>query len=172
MNRSNFKYYEEQANKWKENNFNLNVSRDEYHLAHLLCEASMLSKYGMNGAAFRHWVSGLFKDGIFLYVDNYDIGIKCTEDPNATLNLQCQNSCAHGDPWPKPSNGEWINYNKMSDNIKEYVDNIIKELCEHAYELVILESNKINDMIQEEIKQDELKNNEIQKAWEDKINNN
>ena len=167
MDKSNYDWYWKQAEKWKEINFSLKVKRDEYWLAHLICEAEKLSEYGIGGAAFRHWVSGLFKNGVYLYVDNYDIGIKCTSDSKTTLIPQCQESCAYGDPWPKPINGEWINYELLSSDIQIYVMNIVQELCEEVYNVVIDKANKIEQQVNKERELNRIKQQEINNKWQE-----
>jgi hypothetical protein len=109
----------------------------------------------------------LFKDGVYLYVDNYDIGIKCTSDPKTTLIPQCQESCAYGDPWPKPINGEWINYELLSSDIQIYVMNIVQELCEEVYNVVIDKANKIEQQVNKEIELNRVKQQEINNKWQE-----
>lgn len=166
MDKHNYKWYRENANKWKENEFSLNVKRDDYSLAHLICEGARISgKYGISGDAFRHWVTGLFKDGVYLYVDNYNVGIKCTENPDTKLISQCQDSCAYGNPWPKPIDGDWIDYKSLPEQAQLYINNIVRELSEHIYERIITVANKIEEQVNEEARQLQIKQQEINDKW-------
>jgi len=165
MEKHNYKFYRDNAEKWKQVDFSLQPKED-LSLAHLICEGKKLSKLGIGGASFRHWVSGLFKDGVYLYAEDYKIGVRCTEEPKAKLHYQCNDPCAYGDPWPKPNNGDWANENIFSDGIKIYIDNIVKELCQEIYDVIIARAKTIEAQIVTEKVLMIKKNENIKNAWE------
>lgn len=105
MNTHNFRYYVESALRVRSKQFDVatllhgNSERDVW-FSHFLCEASRASSLGLSGNAFRHWVAGLFRSGVYVYSDNYRIGVSFASDPNALPRSGCQESCAHGNPWP------------------------------------------------------------------------
>jgi hypothetical protein len=165
MEKHNYKFYRDNVEKWKQIDFDL-CPKEDLSVAHLICEGKKLSKLGIGGEAFRHWVSGLFKDGVYLYVDNYKIGIRCTEDPKAKLHCQCNNPCSYGDPWPQPSSGDWADEGIFTGRLKAYIDTIVKELCQEIYDVITARAQEIEAELEKEFKIAIEKNKNIKNAWE------
>ncbi len=114
MKTHDFRYYVESALKVRSKDFDIakllhgNSDRDVW-FSHFLCEAERLSPMGLGGMAFRHWVAGLYRKGVYVYTDNYRIGISFASNPNAKPLRGCQESCAYDDPWPRlRDDGKWL----------------------------------------------------------------
>jgi len=165
MEKHNYKFYRDNVEKWKQIDFDL-YPKEDLSVAHLICAGERLSKLGIGGNAFRHWVSGLFKNGVYLYADNYKVGIRCTEDPKTKLHCQCTDSCTYGDPWPEPDNGSWADEEIFSSSIKIYIDNIVKELCQEIYDVIIARAREIEVEIEKDFKIATEKAKNIKNAWE------
>lgn len=164
MDKSNFKWYREQAEKWKQADFNLRP-KEEICIAHLLCEAKGISVLGIGGDAHSHWVAGLFKNGVYLYAENYTVKTRYTEDPTTSLIPQCQDAAAYGNPFPKPENGNWVDRDIFPDDVKNYIRGVIRELCQEVYDVIIARAEKIEAQMKQENEIDDEKVKRINNAW-------
>jgi len=110
MNARNYRWYAALANKVVADGFRIedHVGSRENGMPHLLCIMAGRNARGIEGAAFRHWVAGLFGHGVFVYADNYKVGIVFASVPDATVTRGCQDSCCNANPWPRLSHGGWV----------------------------------------------------------------
>ncbi len=130
MNSSDYKFFVGVAHKVEDDDFRIEDNLGEprlYGLAHLLSEMARSSKYGLEGAAFRHWVAGVYRDGVYVHADNYRIGVSFASYPDAKPILGCRHSCAHGNPWPQIPDGRWIAIRLIGTNrIDTQIDQAVR----------------------------------------------
>lgn len=172
MDRHNYLGYETLAKKLLNDKFRSEAvdriasgrSPDNF-FANFLCEAKRMSGYGIGGDAFRDWYAGLFKDGVYLFVHNYDPGIMFTENPNTQLTRGCQDSRCNGDAQPKPKEGEWIHITNSPH------PDITKKVLKVAEDLLLISANLIINKCKEFKKEnDEIE--QAKKEHKDSIVNN
>lgn len=111
-----------------------NFGEKRYGFAHLICECERCCPFGLGGQAFRHWVAGVFRDGVYVYADNYKVGVSFASVPEATVSSGCQASCARGDPWPRLSEGKWMHVSAtgIPDDVRGKVLRIANKLVRDA----------------------------------------
>ena len=136
MDSSNYKWYSKLALAVRADDFRIedNLGERMHGLAHLVSEMGRYSSHGLGGAAFRHWVSGVFRDGVYVFADNYRVGLSFASDPAATAVRGCQESRVNGNPWPQLSEGCWINLARedVPDSVRQTVLRIANELIREA----------------------------------------
>lgn len=152
---------------WKNNNFDNKISAYKFN--------AMVKNHPdyIGGSAFRNWVTGVFRDGVYVYCENHQIRTLITEDPDTTLITQCQNPKAHGSHFPIPKNGGVIGdktrrFKDFSKEIRDYIESKRVELCEELYEIGLDLIKKEEDILLS--KQDELikKHKEVVSNWKEK----
>lgn len=92
------------------------------------------------GSAFRNHPRGIFRERM-LFANHWNVNnycsVKVATDPDAQLVLGCQESAAHGGPWPKMSsgdlvtvysNGKWVADGPWCEKIVRILDDVEREL--------------------------------------------
>jgi hypothetical protein len=99
-------YYRKMAQAVKDGPCDIDAVLGTDSVAHLLCEAERASPLGRGGDAFRCWYAGLFRNGVYLYAHNYEVGIAFCTDPTSNIHNGIMDSRCYGDAWPHPDRGE------------------------------------------------------------------
>lgn len=145
MDASNYGYCLDSALKCRAKGFNLAELLREHHdattwFSHLLCEANELSPLGLGGQAYRCWVSGLYRDGVYVHSDTYRLGVCFASDPTARVTRGCQDSCCNGDPWPRLSDGaRWlsVNFRDVPEEMRQRILAIAAEIVREGANAVL-----------------------------------
>jgi hypothetical protein len=167
MDTSNAKWYIELAQSVLADDFRIedNLGEKMRGLSTLLCEMERTSPHGIGGQSFRHWVAGVFRDGVYVYADNHRVGVRFTTDPKAMLRRGCQESRDHGDPWPHPCTGEWGHLSCMPETVVSKVYRIANEILRDATEAVIAKATRLLDENDAAWKKEREKQEAIAAAW-------
>jgi len=173
MKTHDFGYYVESALRVRSKDFDIanllhgNSDRDVW-FSHFLLEADRLSPMGLGGQAFRHWVAGLYRNGVYVYTDNYRIGLSIASDPNARPLRGCQESRAHGNPWPGfRDGGGWLSVlsKDVPAELKERVVVAANEMVHVAAGAVILRGWQLKCELEAERAARVQEKNRILAAW-------
>jgi hypothetical protein len=158
MNISTFNFYKKEIENYKKNQYTL---EDSTKIAHILCTASRLSKYGFSGSAHGNWISGIMMGGVWYCAKNYDVRILYASNPNAKWIAGCQNSCAHGDIMPKFNDKDCklLNYYEAPTIIQDKIDEIMLNINKHIVE--VIEKQVI--VFENQIKNNNKKKNDFEK---------
>ncbi len=81
----------------------------------------------VGGSSFRHWCSLYYHKGVFIGYDNHKWVVCVSSDPEAKWFRGCQNSAAHGDPYPHSKTARILRWNECPEEVKESVLPIIKD---------------------------------------------
>lgn len=170
MDSGNFKWYAELARNVQGSDFRIqdNLGERMPGLAHLLCAMSRYSSHGLSGAAFRHWVAGVFRDGVYVFADNYRVDVAFASDPTATVSPGCDDSCVHGDPKPRLSNGRWIGLTRedVPDAIHQKVSRIANRLIREAALDVLRRADELEAELAAASKRRTARHEAMVAAWE------
>ena len=161
----NLDFYREACQKFQESGYG---NLKSPHLSNLICEASRHSPLGIGGDAFRSWVAGVYKDGVFLWVHNHKVGISFVTDSTATLTRGCQSGRAHGNPWPTPSIGKMEPFRQAPEKVKTIILAIAKDLGRHVVGVVLDGCEAVEKERAKRKKEAEAEDQAIIDNWEEK----
>jgi len=113
-------------------------------VSHFLCATEKLCSEGLGGKGWYHWFGGVFRDGVYVYSENHNVGIMFASVPDAQAFPGFQDSREIGNPMPTLSEGRWIDLAErdIPDEVRNNVLVIANALIRDAARKV-LEHRKI-----------------------------
>ncbi len=156
-----YDFYKKTIKKLKCNNF----KGDKDGLAHIICEANRISPHGIGGSTFRSWVAGILYKGVYLCAHNFDIEIYISTNPEAEYAKGDQNSCAHGNPWPRSANAELIPYDHAPEIAQKKADQILPEIYAIITDVIEKECARVEREAKEWERERKEKDKAIEDAW-------
>ncbi len=139
-----------------------------YWLSHFLCDANRESPLGLGGQAFRRWFAGLYRNGVYIHTDSYQLGVWFASDPAARAFSGCQDSCAHGDPRPHLSDGaQWmlLTSDAVTDQMRERILAVATDSLRQAANDILRRAWVLKGEDEERAKQREDRRQVMLAAW-------
>lgn len=170
-------YYREIAEKVKSGEISiiscLNGERKHKHIwGHFFSAARNLHPNGIHGSAFRDWVSGLYRGGILIYARNYELELRLASNPTAQIALGCQESCAHGNPFPRLKEGCWYKWNEMLSGDKltddvcgDFIVEEIEKMVDEAADAILAEIKRQESARDKQLAKNESIKQTARDAW-------
>lgn len=138
-------------------------------LGHFMADANRASPHGLGGDAHSHWVAGVFRDGVYVYADNYAVTISFTSTPDAQVTPGCQDSRVHASPRPTVVDGKWLSpfATDVPDAVREKVLAIANAILREAAECVLVKAREAAANKQVARDNQSQEHDDQMRAWEE-----